>query len=175
MVGKEPPPWQAQVEGSERGPGVDTPSKRSPKPICPCACFVLCALPPGEGTTAWWMPKLGELWGQRPGARCRRGCPPDLEDRVGTNPGAGSGDKTASALDPGLQGGRSGEANTNHSQALVHPGHVTHTTQPTAQPQEGEVSVLPLQRRNGAWRPEATCLKSYREDAVQAESEPWSV
>lgn len=49
LVGGEPPPRKAQVEGGEGRPGVGMPALGEPPSVCPCARFVLCTLPPGGG------------------------------------------------------------------------------------------------------------------------------
>lgn len=48
-----------------------------------------------------------------PRCKMQPGYLPDMEGRAGTNPGVGSRDKTESASDHGLQGGRPGEADVN--------------------------------------------------------------
>lgn len=53
-----------------------------------------------------------------PRCKVQPGYLPDMEGRVGTNPGAGARDKMESASDPGLQGGRPGEVDVSLGGAL---------------------------------------------------------
>lgn len=60
-----------------------------------------------------------------------------LEDRVGTHPGAESGNKTDLASDLSNSEGGPGEADVHHGQVLLHSRHVTHG--PSYNPQNKSV------------------------------------
>lgn len=150
LVGGEPPPRKAQVEGGEGRPGVGMPALGEPPvrlSLCPL-CFMHTATRWGQ-SCGQRTPRLWQLGGQSPGVRGSRGRPPD--------PGAESyrtrswsGDETSLASDSGLQkGGLEGPTGTTLS--TLPAGCVTCRLPPPAeQLYEGD-SVPSSRRREESW------------------------